>query len=140
MENKSKKKIQVGNKSIYRHVLLELGRAEVVVHPVRAGQQVTEVVEADVEGDGHPDGGPQAVPGGGGDEGDGDGGGIGYGGRLYLPPTQSQNSNMFASSMPNLVTSSLLVESATKCLATCAASLAESRNQLLQVVALVIVS
>ena len=58
----------------------------------------------------------------------------------YLPPTQSQNSNMFASSMPNLVTSSLLVESATKCLATWAASLAESRNQLLQVVALVMVS
>ena len=29
--------------------------------------------------------------------------------RLYLPPTQSQNSNIFASSMPNLVTNDLFV-------------------------------
>ena len=36
----------------------------------------------------------------------------------YRPPTQSQNSNMFAVSMPNLATSAALVETATKCQAT----------------------
>jgi len=40
--------------------------------------------------------------------------------REYRPPTQSQNANMFASAIPNLVTASVLVERATKCLATCA--------------------
>ena len=36
----------------------------------------------------------------------------------YLPPTQSQNSNMFAVSMPNAETFAALVETATKCFAT----------------------
>ena len=36
----------------------------------------------------------------------------------YRPPTQSQNSNIFAVSMPNLATSPAFVETATKCLAT----------------------
>ena len=36
----------------------------------------------------------------------------------YRPPTQSQNPNMFAVSMPNLATRSALVDTATKCLAT----------------------
>merc|ERR1719277_75023 len=60
--------------------------------------------------------------------------------KLYLPPTQSQNSNIFASSMPNLVTNDLFVLRATKCLATKLGFLAERRNQVLQVSALVIVS
>src|SRR4030095_2832753 len=34
------------------------------------------------------------------------------------PPTQSQNSNMLAVSMPNLATSEVFVETATKCRAT----------------------
>ena len=38
----------------------------------------------------------------------------------YRPPTQSQNSNMFAVSMPNLATRSAFVDTATKCLATAA--------------------
>ena len=32
----------------------------------------------------------------------------------YRPPTQSQNSNMLAGSIPNFVTPSVLVETATK--------------------------
>ena len=40
----------------------------------------------------------------------------------YRPPTQSQNPNMFAVSMPNSRTRSALVETATKCLATAASS------------------
>ena len=36
----------------------------------------------------------------------------------YRPPTQSQNPNMFAVSMPNSATRSAFVETATKCLAT----------------------
>ena len=36
----------------------------------------------------------------------------------YRPPTQSQNPNMFAVSMPNFETSAAFVETATKCLAT----------------------
>ena len=36
----------------------------------------------------------------------------------YRPPTQSQNSNMLAVSMPKSATFSALVDSATKCLAT----------------------
>jgi hypothetical protein len=40
----------------------------------------------------------------------------------YRPPTQSQNPNMFAVSMPNAATFSALVDTATKCLATAAAS------------------
>src|ERR1700759_5419636 len=36
----------------------------------------------------------------------------------YRPPTQSQNPNMLSVSMPNSSTSFLLVETATKCLAT----------------------
>ncbi len=55
------------------------------------------------------------------------------------PPTQSQNSNMFAASMPNAVTSSVLVDSATKCLAT-APSPSASTSQARADLALVSVS
>ncbi len=51
----------------------------------------------------------------------------------YRPPTQSQNSNMFCLSMPNLVTSFSLVERATKCLATAAGSLAVGQEPSLAV-------
>ena len=40
----------------------------------------------------------------------------------YRPPTQSQNSNMFAVSMPNFCTSDALVDTATKCFATACSS------------------
>ncbi len=40
----------------------------------------------------------------------------------YRPPTQSQNANMFAVSMPNSETFSAFVDTATKCLATAASS------------------
>ena len=40
----------------------------------------------------------------------------------YRPPTQSQNSNMFAVSIPNSATRSAFVETATKCLAIAAGS------------------
>ena len=40
----------------------------------------------------------------------------------YRPPTQSQNSNMLAISMPNSETFAAFVETATKCLATAAPS------------------
>ena len=46
----------------------------------------------------------------------------------YRPPTQSQNSNMLAVSMPNLATSEALVETATKCLATDFFVAAETRD------------
>src|SRR5882724_8207300 len=36
----------------------------------------------------------------------------------YRPPTQSQNSNMLATSLPNFVTSAAFVDTETKCLAT----------------------
>jgi len=36
----------------------------------------------------------------------------------YRPPTQFQNSNMFVGSIPKFCTPSILVETATKCLAT----------------------
>lgn len=39
--------------------------------------------------------------------------------REYLPPTQSQNLNMFAVSIPNDDTAFEFVDKATKCLATC---------------------
>lgn len=42
--------------------------------------------------------------------------------REYRPPTQSQNSNIFASSMPNSRTFGPLVDNATKCFATAALS------------------
>src|SRR5687768_12808101 len=56
------------------------------------------------------------------------------------PPTQSQNSNMFFFSIPNLTTSFSFVLSATKCFAICDSFFACSRNQSLAVYALVIVS
>ncbi len=58
----------------------------------------------------------------------------------YRPPTQSQNSNMFEVSMPNLATSAALVETATKCRATAAGSFNALRAQSRAVCALVIVS
>src|SRR5436190_16412750 len=59
---------------------------------------------------------------------------------LYLPPTQDSNPNIFFASMPNFVTSSSLVESATKCLAMNSGFLADLRNHSLAVAALVQVS
>src|SRR5690242_18916554 len=58
----------------------------------------------------------------------------------YLPPTQSQNTNMLAGSIPNLVTSFSLVESAAKCFLIWASSRADCRNHSLAVCALVMVS
>ena len=59
----------------------------------------------------------------------------------YRPPTQSQNSNMFAVSIPNFATSSALVETATKCLATAFSSPpSRASSQARAVAALVIVS
>ncbi|PPS68237.1 hypothetical protein BZZ08_07417 [Streptomyces sp. MH60] len=59
----------------------------------------------------------------------------------YRPPTQSQNSNMLAVSMPNPVTFSALVDSATKCLATAFSSPSNAASsQDRAEVALVIVS
>ena len=40
----------------------------------------------------------------------------------YRPPTQSQNPNMFAVSIPNAATRSAFVDTATKCFATAPAS------------------
>src|SRR5713101_1149809 len=60
--------------------------------------------------------------------------------REYRPPTQSQNSNILCVSMPKLLTSLVLVDRATKCLATWASCLACARNQSLAVWALVSVS
>ncbi|CNG96815.1 Uncharacterised protein [Mycobacterium tuberculosis] len=57
----------------------------------------------------------------------------------YRPPTQSQNPNMLAVSMPKSSTRRLLVETATKCLAT-AASPSTSVSQRRAAVALVSVS
>src|ERR1700744_2133874 len=57
----------------------------------------------------------------------------------YRPPTQSQKPNMLSVSMPNSSTSFLLVETATKCLAT-ASSPSASVSQRLAAVALVSVS
>src|SRR5690606_25292316 len=58
----------------------------------------------------------------------------------YLPPTQSQNWNIFSASIPKFSTSVLFVESATKCLATSFSFADESKNQVLAECALVIVS
>ena len=58
----------------------------------------------------------------------------------YRPPTQSQNSNMFAVSMPNSATFSALVDTATKCLATAASSFSEASSQSRAVRAFVSVS
>ena len=60
--------------------------------------------------------------------------------KLYLPPTQSQNSNMFSLAMPNSTTAFSLVDRATKCLATWAASPDCCINQSLALWALVMVS
>ena len=59
--------------------------------------------------------------------------------KLYRPPTQSQNSNMWSVSMPNSATAVLLVDTATKCLAM-SCSLASRRNHWRAVLALVMVS
>ena len=42
-------------------VLIERGRLEMIIHPVGPGQQVDEVVEPNVQGNRHPNGGPQGV-------------------------------------------------------------------------------
>src|SRR5216683_2387500 len=48
----------------------------------------------------------------------------------YRPPTQSQNPNMLAVSMPNAATRSAFVETATKCLATAESSPSRSTSHL----------
>ena len=58
----------------------------------------------------------------------------------YRPPTQSQNPNMFAVSMPNLATRSALVDTATKCLATASSAPSADTTQSRAEVALVSVS
>src|ERR1700733_8040708 len=58
----------------------------------------------------------------------------------YRPPTQSQNPNMLAVSMPNSETSLAFVDTATKCLATAALSPSSPTTQSLAEVALVSVS
>src|SRR5712672_174507 len=58
----------------------------------------------------------------------------------YRPPTQSQNPNMFAVSMPNLATRSALVDTATKCLATASSDPMQETTQSRAEVALVSVS
>ena len=58
----------------------------------------------------------------------------------YRPPTQFQKPNMLAVSMPNLLTASALVETATKCLATAASSPSAASDQSRAEPALVIVS
>ena len=58
----------------------------------------------------------------------------------YRPPTQSQNPNVLAASMPNFVTPAMLVETATKCLATAASDPSFVTSQARAVAALVIVS
>ena len=58
----------------------------------------------------------------------------------YRPPTQSQKPNMFAVSMPNSSTSALLVDTATKCLATSASGPSPSSSHDLALRAFVIVS
>ena len=58
----------------------------------------------------------------------------------YRPPTQSQKPNIFLVSIPNLPTPAALVESAAKCLATAASSLAAASSQALALLALVMVS
>ena len=45
-----------------RKIGFEGGSAEVVVHPVGTGEQLDKVVVPDVQGNGHTDGRPQAVP------------------------------------------------------------------------------
>src|SRR6266542_2948006 len=60
--------------------------------------------------------------------------------REYLPPTQSQNSNILFLSIPNFITSFSFVERATKCLAICFSSFAFFKNHSLAVCALVMVS
>ena len=57
----------------------------------------------------------------------------------YLPPTQSQNSKIFSSAIPNALTAPILVDKATKCFAT-SSSLPAFKNQDLAEFALVMVS
>src|SRR6478609_9838488 len=58
----------------------------------------------------------------------------------YRPPTQSQNTNMFSEAIPNSVTALVLVETATKCLATSPLPFDLSRNHCFADSAFVIVS
>ncbi len=58
----------------------------------------------------------------------------------YRPPTQSQKPNMFMTSMPNSLTASELVDTATKCFAIADSSPNASSTQARAVAALVIVS
>src|ERR1041385_6664384 len=60
--------------------------------------------------------------------------------REYLPPTQSQNTNMFSGAIPKAATSLALVETATKCFATSPLPPDFSKNHFLADSAFVIVS
>ncbi len=60
--------------------------------------------------------------------------------REYLPPTQSQNSNIFSGSIPNSVTAFVFVERAAKCLAISAGSPPFHRNHFFALSAFVMVS
>ena len=54
--------IEKTSKESQSHVLVEWGRSEVLVNVVSPGEQLLKVVEANVEGNGHPDGRPKRVP------------------------------------------------------------------------------
>src|SRR5690606_39953845 len=58
----------------------------------------------------------------------------------YLPPTQSQKTNIFAGSIPNAETASRLVDTATKCFATSPLFCVFSRNHARALSAFVMVS
>jgi len=80
--------------------VLERRGAEVLVERVRAGQQLEEAVHPDGNGDRQADRRPERV----------------------TAADQSQNSNMFAGSMPNAATASAFADRPTKCRDTTAAS------------------
>ena len=130
-----------------REVGLHGCSSEVVVHPVSSRQQLNKVVKSDVQGNCHPDGWPQAVPSSNpvpelehiclvnaelGDQ------------RLVCASRdEGQNDPHGQTNSKNLVQKMPLKYPylrATKCLATKLGFLAERRNQVLQVSALVIVS
>ena len=83
-------------------------RAEMLVHLVRAGQQLLEVVHAQVEGDRQADRRPE---------------------RIAPADPVPELEHVRAVSMPNAATASALVDMAAKCLATAASSWAAARNQ-----------
>jgi len=91
---------------------------EMLVHGMRTAEELPKIVKADIQGNREPNRRPHAIP----------------------ATDQDSNPNMFLASIPNFVTSFSFVESATKCLAIWASSLADLRNHCLAVSALVHVS